>query len=95
MENVNKVMFQISKGQIVTGNQVEGGSTRVRFDDEKPFTVSVTYPSDYSSDLIFLGSSKKLISKLKTAKKFLIEVEFYNEGIQQIEFDVEGLEWEH
>ncbi|WP_297334539.1 hypothetical protein [Flavobacterium sp.] len=94
-EKSTDVMFLISKGQIVTGNAIDGGTTRVKFDDEKPMMVNVSYPSDHSTDVIFLSPTKKIVDKMKTAKKFLIEVEFYDEGIRQIEFDVDKLEWNH
>lgn len=87
------IYYQISKGQIVSINPIKGGTVRVKFDDEKPMTVEANEPSDYSSDFIFLGSTSKLVSKLKTSKKMILEVEFYDEGARQIEFNVEGLEW--
>lgn len=87
------IYYEISKGQIVSVNPVDGGTIRVKFDDEKPMIIGVSGASDYSSDIIFLNSTSKIISKLKTSKKMIIEVEFYNEGSRQIQFDVEGFEW--
>lgn len=88
------IMYFISKGQIVSVNPVNGGNVRVRFDDEKPMTVSAEGSSDYSNDVIFLGSTNKIIQKLKNSKRMVIEVEFYNEGKRQVEFDVSGLTWD-
>ncbi len=87
------IYYQVSKGQIVSVNPVDGGTVRVKFDDEKPMNISASGASDYSSDIIFLNSTSKLISKLKSAKKMIIEVKFYDEGNRQIEFDVEGFKW--
>lgn len=87
------IYYQVSKGQIVSVSPVDGGTIRVKFDNEKPMTIGVNGASDYSSDIIFLDSTSKLISKLKSSKKMVIEVEFYNEGNRQIEFDVQGFEW--
>ncbi len=87
------IYYQVSKGQIVSASPIDGGSIRVKFDNEKPMTIGVNGASDYSSDIIFLDSTSKLISKLKSSKKMVIEVEFYNEGNRQIEFDVQGFEW--
>ena len=91
--NEQEVMFSVSKGQIITG--INGGVVRVKFDDETPYKIGYGLPADYSDDLIFLKNASSLIDKIKTAKKFLIEVKFYDEGNHVIEFDVQGLEWEY
>ena len=44
--------------------------------------------------MIFINSTKAIISKLKTSKKIIIEAEFFNEGNRQMEFDVTGFKWE-
>lgn len=87
------VYYKVSKGQILAANSFDGGTVRVKFDDEKPMKIGVTGPSDHSSDIIFLDSTSKLIQKMKSSKRMVIEVEFFNEGNRQIEFNVEGLEW--
>jgi hypothetical protein len=88
----NEVVLQISKGQFMMS--FGDKSLTVRFDDKPPMTVGYNGTSDGSSDTIFLNSSQNLINNLKTAKKMLIEVEFYNEGNQILEFDVEGFKWD-
>lgn len=88
------IYYQISKGQIIT-DDVYGGYMRVKFDDEKPMQIKYYNSSDYSSKIIFLGSTNLLLNKLKKARKFLIEVRFFNAGSRQIEFDVQGLKWKH
>jgi hypothetical protein len=87
------IMLIVSKGQFIVG--VDGGLAKIKFDDEPAFSIRLSSPSDYSSDVVFLGSERKLIEKLKKAKKALIEVEFYNEGIRIIEFDTFNFEWNH
>lgn len=94
-EGKNAVMLSVSKGQYNSDITGENNSLKMKFDDEKPLTVSYALPSDGSSDIIFINSEAEVISKLKTAKKVLIEVEFYNEGNRQIEFIVDGLKWDH
>ena len=87
------IYFRVSEGQIMAANSYDGGTIRVKFDDEKPMTLGVSGASDHSSDIIFLDSTTKILNKLKTAKKVVLEVEFFNEGKHQIEFKVDGLEW--
>ena len=88
------ICIQISRGQF-NANIIDGQTVTLRFDDEKPFTVTGMPASDGSMDLLFLRNYKKIAEKLKTAKKLLIKVEFFQEGNRTFTFDVEGLQWEH
>ena len=89
----NELLLSGSSCQFLTG--IDGGTARVKFDAEKPMTISTSEPSDYSSDRIFLESAGKLISKMRNAKKMTIEAEFYRDGKRQIDFDVDSLKWTH
>lgn len=84
------VMLQISSGQFLTNDQI----CRLKFDDGKPITVSISEPSDYSSDVVFLGSAGLIISKLKKAEKLLVEISFYDEGSRQVHYNVKGFKWD-
>lgn len=88
----NEIYLSVSKGQF--NGTYDGGQVRIKFDEEQPKKFSFTAPSDNSSDVIFINSTKAIISKLKTSKKIIIEAEFFNEGNRQIEFDVSGFKWE-
>lgn len=85
--------LKISKGQF--NNTFDGGYVRVKFDSEDPKKYSFTGASDGSSDIIFISSSKNIITKLRTSKHMIIEAEFYNEGTRQIEFNTAGFVWNH
>lgn len=90
-DNNNDIYLHVSKGQFNRG--YDGGDLRIKFDDNPPHNYSFSSASDGSSDLIFINATKGIISKLKVSKKVIIEVEFFNEGIRQIEFDVQGFKW--
>lgn len=92
--DVTDLMYRVTKGQINAASSIDGGRIRVKFDNEKPFETRVTGPSDYSTETIFFQNPKKIINKMKSAKKMVLEVEFFNEGNRQIEFNVDGLKWE-
>lgn len=92
-DNKSDAIFMISKGQF-TGS-FQGQAIRVRFDEEKPFTFNCSPSSDGDSKVLFIDNTKGFITKLKSAKKVIVEAEFYNEGLRQMEFAVDGLKWEH
>ena len=75
---------------VVFGHPEDSDRVRLKFDDEKPFSVSFSGAADSSSDLIFLNSESKIISKLKTAKTLVIELPVFMEGNQRATFDVTG-----
>lgn len=85
------VFLTISKGQFIT--QYDNRYIKTKFDNQKPKTQSVSESSDGSSDILFINSEKTFISKLKNSKKLIIEAEFYQEGLKQMEFNTEGLDW--
>lgn len=68
---------------------------RIKFDEQKPFYITCGGASDGSSNVIFLYPTQKIISKLKTSSKVTIEPEFFEEGYQQVDFDVVGFTWKH
>lgn len=92
MGKSNEVILQVSKGQFMTS--ISGSqSCRVKFDDEQPLKFTYNSAADGSSEVIFFNNSKNFLTKLRTAKKVMIEAPFYSAGNQIIYFDVEGLEW--
>ena len=93
MEKANEVLIGISKGQFNSG--VDGTTLKVRFDDKKPVTFDCSEPSDGSSDVLFIQSPKKFITMLKAAKKVIIQAEFYDSGLKEMEFDTKDFKWNH
>jgi hypothetical protein len=83
----------MSKGQFIY--DYEGGSIKVRFGDSKVSIYAISGPSDHSSNIIFIDDASRFISNLKKYKELVIEAEFYNEGLRQIEFNIDGFKWDH
>ena len=88
----NEVLLKVSKGQFLAG--IDEENIQVRFDTSKAETYSCSGPSDYSTTVLFVTSAAKFVASLKKAKKLLIGAEMYDNGIQQMEFNVEGLKWQ-
>jgi len=88
-DNSYDTYLTVSKGQF--NANIDETNIRIKFDNENPKYYSISAPSDNSSDFIFINNSNSLVKKLKKSKTMIIEVEFYREGIRQIEFDVRNL----
>lgn len=88
----NEVVLTIDKGQFLGG---EDHPVSVKFDGDAPLQFSANEPSDGKATVLFLHPAKKFISRIKTAKKMMVQAEFYESGQQVMEFDVAGLKWDH
>jgi hypothetical protein len=86
----NDAIITISKGQFSCASDC---TISVKFDNGKIEKYSATEPSDGTSNMLFITPYSKFVTKLKKAKHLVVEAEFYNEGVQQIEFEVSGLTW--
>lgn len=87
------IMLQVSSGQFKS--DYDGTTIKARFDSDKAITFSCSSSSDGSSNVLFIDNVKKFMSNLKTHNKLVIEAEFYSEGLRQIEFNIQGLKWNH
>jgi len=94
MAEETDVFVQFSKAQLII-DSYDGSNFRVRFDDKPSSTYTFVSASDHSSDVAFLKNTSKFLKNLKNSKKVIIEMEFYQQGTRAIEFDTEGLQWNH
>jgi hypothetical protein len=67
----------------------------VRFDDDKMLSFASVGPDDLSSNALFLQGNvgSQFINRMKTAKRLRVQVPVYQEGMQQLEFNVNGFTW--
>ncbi len=75
---------------VVFGHLGESDKVRLKFDDEAPFSVRYDGAADGSAGTIFLRSVPKIISKLKTSQKLVIELPVFQETGQRASFEIEG-----
>lgn len=88
----NDALLSVSKGQFITR---DGTTVKIKFDSAQPVTFNTSSPSDGSTNAIFIENTKKLIKKIKSAKKIKIQAEFYDDGLKIMTFDVAGFKWTH
>jgi len=82
------VSLSVSQGQFNV-NSI-GDSILVRFDRNPPESYPCIQHGDGDSTFMFIKRQDKFTMNLKKAKKLLIEAEFRDNGIKQIEFYVAG-----
>lgn len=85
------IIFSISKGQIDT--DIDETYIRVKFDNDKPVTYSMSESADGSTDILFFNNETSLLKKIKKSKKMVVEIPFYQNGVKQFEFKVKNLNW--
>lgn len=74
-------------------NSYSGGHVSVKFDGGPIERYSCSEPSDSSTGVIFVNSEQKFVTKLKAAKRVIIEAEFFQAGAHQMIFNVGGLDF--
>ncbi|HTA82273.1 MAG TPA: hypothetical protein VK783_05055 [Bacteroidia bacterium] len=95
MDSTNDVLLQISDGSF-NFNALKDTYVRIRFDDAKPAYYKVfKQDGDIGVKDVFIERSDSLVNKIKTSKKILIEAEFVGNGSKIMEFNIEGLVWNH
>jgi hypothetical protein len=90
----NDVTLSIDKGQFYSRG-LDDGNVKIRFDVGKAKEYEYSLPSDGGTDMIFIHPAKSIINKMKKSKIMLVEVSFYNEGSQTLNFNVDSLKWDH
>lgn len=90
-DGLTEVMLQVDKGQFIP--TLNSGKVRVRFGNDKPTNYSISAPTDYSNNIIFIGNRTEFIHKLIINDTVIIEAEFYKEGRRPIEFNIKNIRW--
>ncbi len=86
---INSVLLVVSKGQILESHP------KIRFDQGRVIELEGGTPGDGDSKYLFLEPASTIIAKLKKSKLAIIEAEFYDNGVRQMEFNVAGFQWNH
>lgn len=84
------VIFMSDTGQIMC-TSYDPCKITARFDTKPAQRFAATSPSDGSHEAVFIREYTGFVRNLATAKKLLIEVEYFRNGSQQFDFDVAGL----
>lgn len=90
----NEVILTIDKGQFIC-HETDGCPVKVRFDKDAAISFSGGEPTDGGSTTLFIDPGSKFIKHIKKAKKMIVQAEFYQEGVRDMEFNVDGLKWDH
>ena len=86
------VFLTIDNGQFVC-HSFTGGRITAKFDDAPIRNYPCNDAADGTPTILFLGNEREFLSRLRRARRLVIEVDFYQAGRQQLRFDVAGLRW--
>lgn len=86
------VMFSVESGQILC-NSFSNSRVSVKFDDGPIQSMGCTDSSDGSNNVAFFTNESKMLAGLRTAKRTVVEAEFFQMGRQQFVFESAGLDW--
>lgn len=92
-DGLSKAYIEMSKGQFLIHSSAK--MWKVRFDQDDTDYYLVYPASSGNSKIAFISRPHEFIPQVKKHKKLLIEAEFYQEGLRQIEFDISNLKWAH
>lgn len=87
------VYLEVSQGQF--NRSFQGGSARIRFDQQPPVTYAFSAAENGRANIIFFDAERALIDRIKAARSLVITVGFDNQGERQITFPTAGLRWNH
>lgn len=73
--------------------QYNNCTVAIKFDDEKPVNWSMSKAAAGHADTLFFNNETRLLAKLKSSKKAIVEVTFYDKGTYQFNFKTAGLSW--
>jgi len=79
-------------GQILC-RSYEDCTVHVRYDEKPRQIISGTGSSDGSSNIVFLRGAPRIIEQLRHSHVFRVELEYYEAGVQMLEFNTSGFEW--
>ena len=90
----NRLTLTITKGRFLN-TDANGEHIRMKFDKGSPAKYACDPGSDGSQDMLYIHPANNLIARLKKTKKLIIEADFLNGGLQQMTFNIAGLQWNH
>jgi len=89
---INEAVLRLNSGNF--SKNAGNTSLEAVFDSSSTMKLS-SEVSGYMANCIIIKDADKLISKIKTTRRVVINADVENEGPQKIIFDVAGLDWKH
>ena len=94
-DNRLSINLRVSKGQILAAQEDGKGKIKVRFDQDVAEDYLVNGSVSHSSNIVFIKDKDKFMTNLKKSKKIIIAADFFDNGTEIMEFNTDGLVWNH
>jgi hypothetical protein len=78
-------------GQILC--DLDGCSIHIRFDKGPVRTFPAAEAADHSTNILFIRRTSSFVKSLKKSSNAVVELNFYQNGIQELSFDTAKLVW--
>lgn len=82
----------LGDGQILC-RSYENCTLQVRFDEAPARPASAIGAADHSTNVVFLRSAQRMLDSIQDAKVTKVQLPFYQDGDQTLEFPTADLEW--
>ncbi len=89
--NGTTLYIQVSQGQF--NSSYQGGSARIRFDNQPWGTYAYSPAANGTGTTIFFDATDPLIRKIKASRTMAVDVAFNGQGRRQVTFKTAGLRW--
>ena len=86
------ILVGVPSGQVMC-NSWNNSHISVKFDDGAIERYGCNDAADGSNNMVFIEGAKGFLAKLRHSRKAVIEAEFFQNGMQQMTFNTEGLVW--
>jgi hypothetical protein len=87
-----QIMLSVASGQILC-HGFRDSYISAKFDNGQVRRFSCNRSSDGSPEYAFIENQRQFLNSLRSARKVVIEAEFYRRGNQQFTFETAGLQW--
>jgi hypothetical protein len=94
MGKKNEVLIKVSKGSFIA-SLMNNQTVKVKFDEGNSKEYIYCSTTDGSAETIFINDAESFLTDLKKSKKLIVQATFFNDGNRYLEFNTEGIDWNH
>jgi len=87
------VYLTMEKGQFTCS--FEGCAVHLKFDGGRILSFGASEATGGNANVLFIHGYSKLKQLMRNGKHLILEAEFYEDGMEQLQFTISGFDWKH